>query len=80
MKQVTRRGQCKWVYPRVVTLALPSGEAVASGSMQHGVPMRDLVADWKKWSRAERVLAVMGTLLIVGLLIVALPLGLLMTV
>ena len=27
-----------------------------------GVPMRDLVADWKKWSRAERVLAVMGTL------------------
>jgi hypothetical protein len=41
--------------------------------------MRDLVADWKKWSRAERVLAVMGTLLIVGLLIVALPLGLLMT-
>jgi hypothetical protein len=41
--------------------------------------MRDLVADWKKWSRAERVLAVMGTLLIVALLIVALPLGLLMT-
>ena len=31
-------------------------------------------ADWKKWSRAERVLAVMGTLLMV-----ALPLGLLMT-
>jgi hypothetical protein len=47
--------------------------------MQHGVPMRDLVADWKKWSRAERVLAVMGTLLVVALLIVALPLGLLMT-
>ena len=50
------------------------GEAVASGSMQHGVPMRDLVADWKKWSRVERVIAVMGTLLMV-----ALPLGLLMT-
>jgi hypothetical protein len=33
--------------------------------------MRDLVADWKKWSRAERTLAV--------LLMVALPLGLLMT-
>jgi hypothetical protein len=48
--------------------------AVASRHMQHGVPMRDLVADWKKWSRAERVLAVMGTLLMV-----ALPLGLLMT-
>ena len=47
--------------------------------MQHGVPKRDLVADWKKWSRAERVLAVMGTLLIGALLIVALPLGLLMT-
>jgi hypothetical protein len=36
--------------------------------------MRDLVADWKKWSRAERVLAVIGTLLMV-----ALPFGLLMT-
>ena len=35
---------------------------------------RDLVADWKKWSRAERVLAVVGTLLRV-----ALPFGLLMT-
>jgi uncharacterized membrane protein len=42
--------------------------------MQHGVPMRDLAADWKKWSRAERVLAVMGTLLIV-----VLPFGLLIT-
>ena len=74
VKQVTRRRQCKRVYPRVVTLALPSGGAVASGSMQHGVLMRDLVADWKKWSRAEHVLAVMGTLLMV-----ALPFGLLMT-
>jgi hypothetical protein len=36
--------------------------------------MRDLVADRKKWSRAERVLAVMGTLLMV-----AFPFGLLMT-
>jgi hypothetical protein len=36
--------------------------------------MRDLVADWKKWSSAERVIAVIGTLLMV-----ALPLGLLMT-
>jgi hypothetical protein len=42
--------------------------------MQHGVPMRDIVADWKKWSRAERVLAVMGTLLMV-----AFAFGLLMT-
>ena len=74
VKQVTLRRQRKRVYPPAVTLALPSGEAVASGSMQHGVPMRDLVADWKKWSRAERVLALMGTLLMV-----ALPLGLLMT-
>jgi hypothetical protein len=40
-----------------------------------GVRMRDLVADWKKWSHAERVLAVMITLLMVA----ALPLGLLMT-
>jgi hypothetical protein len=74
VKQVAHRRQCKRVYPPVVALALPSGKAVASGSIQHGVPMRDLVADWKKWSRAERVLAVMGTLLMV-----ASPLGLLMT-
>jgi len=42
--------------------------------MQREVPMRDLVADWKKWNSAERVLAVM-----VILLMVAWPLGLLMT-
>ena len=36
--------------------------------------MRDLVADWKRWSRTERVLAV-----IVTVVIVALPLGLLLT-
>ena len=35
--------------------------------------MRDMVADWKKWSRRERVLAVLVT----GLM-VALPLGLLL--
>jgi hypothetical protein len=74
VKQVTLRRQCRRVYSPAVALALPSGKAVASRPMQDGVPMRDLVADWKKWSRAERVLAVMGTLLIV-----ALPLGLLMT-
>ncbi len=34
--------------------------------------MRDWVADWHKWSRAERVLAVL-----VGLLLAALPLSLL---
>jgi hypothetical protein len=37
-------------------------------------PMRDLVADWRKWSRTERVLAV-----VVTLLLVALPLGVLLT-
>jgi hypothetical protein len=36
--------------------------------------MRDLVADWNKWSAAERVLAV-----IVTLLLAIVPLGLLMT-
>ncbi len=36
--------------------------------------MRDLVADWKRWSRTERVLAV-----IVTVMMVALPLGLLLT-
>jgi hypothetical protein len=36
--------------------------------------MRDFVADWKKWSRTERVLAVLVTLTLV-----ALPLGLLLT-
>jgi hypothetical protein len=34
--------------------------------------MRDFVADWKKWSRAERVLAVVVTVL----LLVAVPIGL----
>ena len=62
------------VYLPVVAFALPTGKSVASRTMQHGVPMRDLVADWTKWSRAERVPAVMGTLLMV-----ALPLGLLIT-
>jgi hypothetical protein len=36
--------------------------------------MRDLVADWKRWSRSERLLAV-----IVTVLMVAVPLGLLFT-
>ena len=36
--------------------------------------MRDWVADWQKWSRAERVLAVLVTLMLV-----ALPLGLMLT-
>ena len=35
--------------------------------------MRDWVADWKKWSRGERVLAV-----IVTVLMLVLPLGLLL--
>jgi hypothetical protein len=33
--------------------------------------MHDLIADWKSWSRAERVLAI-----VVTLLMIALPLGL----
>jgi len=36
--------------------------------------MRDLVADWKRWSRTERVLAV-----VVTVLMVVLPIGLLLT-
>lgn len=36
--------------------------------------MRDFVADWKRWSRAERVFAVL-----VSLVLLALPLGLLLT-
>ena len=36
--------------------------------------MRDLVADWKRWSRSERVLAVLVTFLMV-----ALPLGVLLS-
>jgi hypothetical protein len=35
--------------------------------------MRDWIADWKKWSRAERVFAVLVT----GLML-ALPLGLML--
>ena len=33
--------------------------------------MRDFIADWKKWSRGERVLAIL-----MALLMAALPLGL----
>jgi hypothetical protein len=33
--------------------------------------MRDLIADWKKWSGAERVLAV-----VVTVLLAAMPIGL----
>jgi hypothetical protein len=36
--------------------------------------MRDWIADWNKWSRAERVLA-----LLVTLILLALPLSLLIT-
>ena len=35
--------------------------------------MRDLIADWKRWSTSERVLAILVTVLIVGV-----PLGLLL--
>jgi hypothetical protein len=35
--------------------------------------MRDMMADWKRWSRAERVFAVLVTFLMV-----ALPLGLML--
>jgi hypothetical protein len=41
---------------------------------QRWLEMRDWIADWNKWSRAERVLA-----LLVTLMLLALPLGLLMT-
>ena len=37
--------------------------------------MRDWVADWRKWSRAERALAVA----LVVTMVMALPLGLLLT-
>lgn len=33
--------------------------------------MHDFIADWKKWSRAERVLAIL-----IALLMIALPIGL----
>lgn len=36
--------------------------------------MRDWIADWNKWSRAERVLA-----LFVTFVLLAVPLGILMT-
>ena len=32
--------------------------------------MHDFIADWKRWSRAERVLAI-----VVALLMIALPIG-----
>jgi hypothetical protein len=41
---------------------------------QRWLEMRDWIADWNKWSRAERVLA-----LLVTFVLLALPLGLLLT-
>jgi hypothetical protein len=73
VKQVALRRQRKRVYRAVAALALPS-RAQLRADPNAAVPMRDFVADWKKWSPAERVLAVMVTLSMV-----ALPLGLLMT-
>ncbi len=48
-------------------------KGAAARSPQRLVTMRDFVADWKKWTCGERVLAVVVTLLMVGL-----PLGLLL--
>ena len=53
---------------------LPKNDRQGSGKLAAGVrSMRDMVADWKKWSRAERVFAVLVTVLMV-----ALPLGLML--
>jgi hypothetical protein len=52
--------------------ALQEGEGRTS-CRKGGATMRDLVADWNKWRAAERVLAV-----IVTLLLAMVPLGLLM--
>jgi hypothetical protein len=43
----------------------------APGAVEAYVRMRDFIADWNKWSRAERVLAVVAA----GLM-AALPIGL----
>jgi len=32
-----------------------------------GLGMRDLIADWKRWSSAERLLAVILVLMLIGL-------------
>jgi hypothetical protein len=53
--------------------ALPKN-AGRRGRVAAGVgSMRDMMADWKRWSRAERVFAVLVTFLMV-----ALPLGLML--
>jgi hypothetical protein len=45
-----------------------------SGKLAAGAgSMRDMMADWKRWSRAERVFAVLVTTLMI-----ALPLGLML--
>jgi hypothetical protein len=62
------------VYLQAVAFALPLGKAVASRSMQDGVPMRDLVADWEEMEPSEA-----RTCNDVTLPIVTLLLGLLMT-
>src|SRR5438105_1236054 len=73
VKQVALRRQRRRVYRPAAALAPPS-RARLRADPNAAVPMRDFVADWNKWSPAERVLEVM-----VILLMVALPAGLLMT-
>jgi hypothetical protein len=38
-------------------------------------PMHDFIADWKRWSRTERVLAIVVTLLMVAVPLVLLAAG-----
>jgi hypothetical protein len=53
-------------------LVLPHGLRPATG---RGEAMKDLKADWRKWSGVERFSAALGALLVSGILPVLLRLG-----
>jgi hypothetical protein len=67
----TRREAARGINQDLAALAK---NARKGGTVAAGVgSMRDMIADWKRWSRAERVFAVLVTFLMV-----ALPLGLML--
>ena len=61
---------------RGYSMRLISSSAVPSRKLRHeGQDMRDLLADWRKWSSVERLLAMVLILVLIGL-----PLRILITV
>ena len=67
-------GQDPWLNERFTGCALKMPKRTVTLRGQGWLEMRDWIADWNKWSRTERVLA-----LLVTFVLLALPLSLLLT-